>query len=112
MPSSLFGTLKKVFQSVDVYAGPDFFAPDPRVVNMVFVARDGVRPIETGFVPADAPVEFIDDLKGLYVRKVSFKPGPFVFTDDYNPIDFYDSDARERFRAHIISNTDREIITE
>ncbi|MCC6502552.1 MAG: fused MFS/spermidine synthase [Deltaproteobacteria bacterium] len=112
VPSSLFGTLKKVFQSVDVYAGPDFFAQDPRVVNMVFVARDGVRPIETGFVPADAPVEFIDDLKGLYLRKVSFKPGPFVFTDDYNPIDFYDSAARERFRAHIISNTDREIITE
>lgn len=112
VPSSLFGTLKKVFRSVDVYVGPDFYAPEPRVVNMLFVARDGQRAARTGFVPADAPKEFFDDLQGLYNRKVAYAPGQFVFTDDYNPIDFYDRAARERFRAHILSNTDSEIITD
>lgn len=112
VPSSLYGTLKRVFRSIDVYVGQDFYASDPRVVNMIFVARDTDAPVEAGFVPADAYAEFIDDLKALYSRKVAYKPGPFVFTDDYNPIDFYDRDARERFRAHIISNTDSEIISE
>jgi len=112
VPSSLYGTLKKVFPGVDVYAGPDFFASDPRVVNMIFVAHNGQRAIVSGFVPEDAYPQFLEDLKGLYSRKIDFTPGPFVFTDDYNPIDFYDRDARERFRAHVISTTDREIITD
>jgi predicted membrane-bound spermidine synthase len=112
VPSSLYGTLKKVFNGVDVYVGNEYFSPEPRVVNMIFVAHDGRGAAGAGFVPADAYPQFLDDLKGLYSRKVEFAPGPFVFTDDYNPIDFYDSSARERFRSHTISSTDSEIITD
>jgi spermidine synthase len=112
VPSSLYGTLKKVFPGVDVYVGQDFFDSDPRVVNMIFVAHDGQRTIEPGFVPVDAYPQFMEDLLGLYSRKVDFTPGPFVFTDDYNPIDFYDRAARERFRSHIISSTDKKIIAD
>jgi len=112
VPSSLYGTLRKVFPAVDVYVGQDYFASDPRVVNMIFVAHGGQRDIVPGFVPEDAYPQFMEDLLGLYSRKIDFTPGPFVFTDDYNPIDFYDRSARERFRSHVISSTDREIITD
>ncbi|MBI2400254.1 MAG: fused MFS/spermidine synthase [Deltaproteobacteria bacterium] len=112
VPSSLYGTLKKVFPEVAVYSGQDFFTSKPMVVNMIFVAHGGQRAIEPGFVPQDAYPQFLEDLKGLYSRKIEFTPGPLVFTDDYNPIDFYDRDARERFRAHVISTTDKEIITD
>lgn len=112
VPSSLFGTLKKVFPGVDVYVGQDFFSSGSRVVNMIFVAHGGQMEIKPGFVPEDAYPPFVDDLSGLYSRKVDFTPGPFIFTDDYNPIDFYDRSARERFRTNTISSTDREIITD
>lgn len=112
VPSSVYGTLRKVFPAVDVYAAQDFFSSEPRVVNMIFVAHEGERAPLPGFVPADAPADFREDLEGLYSRRVEYAPGPFVFTDDYNPIDFYDNSLRERFRSHIISSSDREIVAD
>lgn len=112
VPSSVYGTLKEVFPAVDVYVAKDFFSSEPRVVNMIFVAHGGKRAVVSGFVPEDVSAAFREDLEGLYTRKVEFTPGPFVFTDDYNPIDFYDNSLRERFRSYIISSSDREIITD
>lgn len=112
VPSSLKGTLARVFPRVDVYAGPDYFAAEPRVVNMIFVAYTADRVVVPGFVPEDAYPAFLDDLRGLYSRKIALEDGPFVFTDDYNPIDFYDLATRERFREHIISTTDRAIVAD
>lgn len=112
VPSSLNGTLKKVFSHVDVYAAPDYFSSEPKVVNMIFVAFNEAREVAPGFVPTDAHQQFRGDLEGLYSRKVELGEGPFVFTDDFNPIDFYDLATRERFRAHIISSTDREIVAD
>lgn len=107
VPSMLKGTLKRVFSHVDVYAAAGYFSDTPQVVNLLFAAYDGERAIDGGFVPEDVFPPFIEDLKGLYSRKIPLeKTGGILFTDDHNPIDFYDLKTRERFRESIISSTD------
>ena len=46
----------------------------------------------------------------IFRRKVTFDNGPFLFTDDYNPVDFEDRRAREAFRYSTVSTADKEIM--
>ncbi len=109
VPSIVKETLGALFQNVEVYTSEGYFSGDQAVVNMIFVAYEGHRAIDTGFLPRDIFPEYLDDLKGIYSRKVSLSGSDFLFTDDYNPIDFYDLGTRELFRESIIASTDREI---
>jgi len=109
VPSMVKETLGRVFPNVEVYTSPAYFSDVPRAVNMIFVAWEGARTPDEGFMPRDFNPDYLEDLKGIYSRKVSLGSPGFAFTDDYNPIDFYDLGTRERLREYIISNTDREI---
>ena len=109
VPSMVQNTLKRVFRHVDIYTSPGYFSETPHVLNMIFVAFDDERAVNTGFLPDNVYPPIVQDLKGLYSRKVSLKQADLVFTDDYNPIDFYDIETRELFRKTVISNTDRAI---
>ena len=109
VPSIVKETLNRVFPNVEVYTSPAYFSDVPTVVNMIFVAYEGDRTIDAGFIPKDFNPEYLEDLKGIYSRKITLGKSEFMFTDDYNPIDFYDLGTRELFRQSIISSTDREI---
>lgn len=109
VPSIVKETLGRVFPNVEVYASSGYFSDTPTVVNMIFVAYDGERTVDAGFMPRDFYPEYLEDLKGIYSRKVSLGKSDLLFTDDYNPIDFYDLGTRELFRESIIASTDREI---
>lgn len=106
VPSMLQSTLKGIFSHVDVYASSGYFSDTPQVVNLLFVAYDGERDLANGFVPANVHPPLIEDLKGLYSRRIPLGESRLLFTDDYNPIDFHDLRTRERFRESIISSTD------
>jgi len=106
VPSMLQSTLKRVFSHVDVYASSGYFSDTPQVVNLLFAAYDGERELAGGFVPENAFPPFVEDLQGLYSRRISLEGSGLLFTDDYNPIDFYDLKTRERFRESMISSTD------
>jgi len=111
VPASLYRTLGEVFPRVDIYAGPEYARKSFSVVNMIFAAS--MRATAPPTAPSiEAPVwpPFRDDIDGLLGRKVSFNNGPFLFTDDYNPVDFEDRRAREAFRYGTVSSADREIM--
>ena len=112
VPSSLARTLKEVFRHVDAFANGNFFSGKPAVVNIAFVAYDKDPPgpdVEgAGLIPVYPPLK--EDVEGIFSRRVSFADGPFLFTDDYNPIDFYDVRLREKWRDITIRSTDRDIV--
>lgn len=110
VPSSLYRTLKEVFPSVDVYLPGDYQTSTPGIYNISIVAGGaGIAPAgETAMAPVYN--DFSDDVSGLLTRKASYEKGPLVFTDDFNPIDFHDLKARERFRYNIITSSDRGIV--
>ncbi len=111
VPASLYRTLKEVFPRVDIYAAPEYARKNFAVVNMIFAASMRGTALPTA-PSVQAPVWplFKDDIDGLLDRKVSFDNGPFIFTDDYNPVDFADLRAREAFRYGTVSTADKEIM--
>ncbi len=113
VPASLHGTLKTVFKNVDVYGHRDFMRPTPQVVNMVFVAYDHQAGIKDGEVlKSSGPVypALEKEVTTILSRKVPLGGGPFIFTDDYNPVDFYDARTHERFRENALSSGDIKIV--
>lgn len=111
VPASLYRTLKEVFPKVDIYTSPNYMSKGFAVVNMIFAASKPSTALPQSSslkVPVWQP--FQTDIAGLLDRKVYFDNGPFVFTDDYNPIDFEDRRAREAFRYSTVSTADQEIM--
>lgn len=113
VPASLYGTLKTVFKNVDVYAHRGYTRPSPQIVNMIFVAYEHQAGIKDGEVlRTSAPVypALEREVTTILSRKVPFDGGPFIFTDDYNPVDFYDAHTHERFRENALNSGDMKII--
>lgn len=110
VPTSLFRTLKEVFKNVDVYTAPGYDNPMPSVINLTFVAYDGLRDVKAAAQASPVYPPLKEDVEGIYARKIALDAGPFLFTDDYNPIDFYDVRLRERFRTLTIRTSDRAIV--
>lgn len=113
VPASLYRTLNTVFKNVDVYARGNYMRPTPQVVNMTFIAYDHQAGIKDGeLLSASAPVypALEKEVTTILSRKVPFDGGPFIFTDDYNPVDFYDARTHERFRENALNSGDTEII--
>jgi hypothetical protein len=111
--SSLKKTLMEVFNFVDVYVPPEYYQQSTRPLNFTFVAYQGdkgkkrevtIRP------PVHAP--FTKDLEGLLDRRISLSGDAITFTDDYNPIDFYDMRMREWVREVTLSVTDKMILVQ
>lgn len=112
--TSLYGTLKEVFKNVDIYAHKNFSAAEPSVVNLVFVAHDSAV-LDTDALKPENSAQPIypglkEDVEGVHTRAVALERGPIIFTDDYNPADFYDMRLRERWRAVTLLSSDKEII--
>lgn len=110
VPSSLQKTLKEVFPFVDIYV-PDYFTtPEPIVVNLTFAAYLKERDVK---MPPTLPAVYPSlkkDTEGILSRKISLENGRFLFTDDFNPIDFQDLKTREKFRMSTITSSDTEIV--
>ena len=51
-------------------------------------------------------------VRGVMGRKFSFPEGTaaIVLTDDYNPVDFYDTWLKEELRRSILESQDAEIV--
>jgi predicted membrane-bound spermidine synthase len=112
--SSLSRTLKELFRFVDVYAHGNYTVKAPTVVNFIFVAYDhragGSLPFEEEVIIPPVYPPIAEDVQGIFSRRVSFGEGPIIFTDDYNPVDFYDLRLRERFRGATIRSADMAIV--
>ncbi|MBI5641958.1 MAG: fused MFS/spermidine synthase [Deltaproteobacteria bacterium] len=110
VPESLYRTLKEVFPYVDVFTSSEYDNSSPKVVNLIFAATKKEPVISEQ--QEDAPVYqvFKDDIDNLLNRKVNLAKGTFLFTDDFNPIDFLDLKAREKFRYNIIRSSDSDIV--
>lgn len=110
VPSSLSRTLNNVFRNVKVYAHKSYWSKNDTTLNFAFAASDSeLTAYDDGKNPPVYP-RITEDVEGIMNRNVVFPPGPFVFTDDFNPVDFLDLDVRERFRLNVLKTTDREII--
>lgn len=113
VPASLHRTLKEVFKNVDVYAHRSYMRPAPRVSNMILVAYEHQAGIKDGeLLRTSAPVypELEREVTTILSRKVLFDGGPFIFTDDYNPVDFLDARMHEKFRENALHSGDMKII--
>ncbi|MBI5969640.1 MAG: fused MFS/spermidine synthase [Deltaproteobacteria bacterium] len=113
VPASLYRTLNTVFKNVDVYAHRGYTRPAPQVVNMSFVAYGHQAGIKDGEVlnttaPIYPPLE--KEVTTILNRKIHFDGGPLIFTDDYNPVDFYDARTHERFRENALKSGDMKLI--
>lgn len=113
--SSLYRTLKQLFRSVDIYVHGNYTAEATTVANFIYVAydfntSDGEVPYQEEVIVPPVYQPIMEDVQGIFSRKVSLEDGPILFTDDYNPIDFYDVKLRERFRNSTIGSADVEII--
>ncbi|MFQ5465463.1 MAG: fused MFS/spermidine synthase [Thermodesulfobacteriota bacterium] len=112
VPGSLSRTLKKAFTTVDVYVPKTFYGPERTVVNYLFVAYNGDRRQPVLSDPSPEPVHpyVAGQVATLFDRRISIDDGPLLFTDNYNPVDFYDMKLRERIRSSVIMTTDRKIL--
>jgi len=112
VPGSLSRTLKSVFDTVDVYVPVAFYRPEQTSVNYLFAAYKGDRRQPVPADPSPEPVHpsVAGRLATLLDRRITIDDGPLLFTDDYNPVDFYDMTVRERIRSSVIRSTDREIL--
>lgn len=110
--NSLARTLRSVFANVEVYVPSSFNNPNQGIINYTFIAYDGKprEPVEEYAAAMPVHPYKSANLEGLFERKIHLKDGPFLFTDNYNPVDFYDMDIRERIRSNIIMTTDRDIL--
>ncbi len=112
VPASLYRTLLDVFPRVDIYSSPEYEGSVATVVNMIFTASNTATalPVEPAFLPPVwAPIE--KDVEGVLSRKVSLDKGPFLFTDDYNPVDFEDMRTREALHYGTVMSGDMAIMT-
>jgi spermidine synthase len=112
--TSLYGTLSRVFKNIDVYSHENYFNKEPSVVNIVLAVHDAAKlsdeALMTGSLIQPVYAGLKEDVDGMYKRKVAVEKGPMIFTDDYNPADFYDMRLRERWRALTLNSSDRAII--
>jgi spermidine synthase len=111
MTASVVKTLRSVFDQVDIYQAGSYenghgnlailaysFAPVPRMRS---AARD---------FPVHAMAR--EGVEHAFTRPVQMPEhaSAFVLSDDYNPIDFFDSSLKEDVRRDILKNTDWDIL--
>jgi spermidine synthase len=113
MTASIIRTLREVFATVEIY--PVFTVGEGEDWgNLAVIAHDGPpRPFDPAKV-AGFPVHPQAELavRGVMGRKFSFPRGTaaIVLTDDYNPVDFYDTWLKEELRRSILESQDAEIV--
>ncbi|MDF1535391.1 MAG: fused MFS/spermidine synthase [bacterium] len=114
MTASVVKTFQSVFENVDVIP---LFSPETGAAfgNMIIVAYDG-RPWSPDWnmirsFPAHplARKQLMTPL--ISPPRIPVHPDAIILTDNYNPVDFYDSWIRESVRRNIQMDTDWDLLT-
>ena len=112
MTASVVRTLQSVFDQVELY--PTF---DPNgaesMGNLIVVAYSGqARQLAGGEERFKIHPHFDTGIRQLLGTRFHFPQGTpaMVLTDDYNPIDFYDSDLRELVRERVLQVVDWDLL--
>lgn len=113
MTASVVRTLESVFPTVDIY--PAFASNDGnKWGNLAIIAytfpRASIDPAIVRKLPVHAMAR--TGVEWFFGKAFHFpKDTPaLILSDDYNPIDFYDSWLKENVRKHILENTDWDIL--
>jgi spermidine synthase len=113
MTASIVRTLEAVFRSVAIH--PNFDpAEGEGTGNITVIARDvsGPPPDPNAFsgIPVH-PLASERVVRGM-ARTFRFPEGTpaVILTDDYNPVDFYDTWLRERVRRNLLNSTDWDVM--
>lgn len=113
MTASAVRTLQSVFNNVDLY--PAFGGKEKAGWgNLAIVSYSFPRPPIASAAVYSFPVHpwAREVVLGLARERIQFPASvtAIILTDDYNPIDFYDSRLKENVRKNILENTDRDIL--
>lgn len=111
MTASIVHTLRQVFEQVEVYPvfGPEethgnlaiiAYQGKPRKKNTNLVTQQEIHPLAQQVVAANL-LRQVEPLKTV---------PPIVLTDDYNPIDFFDTWLREEIRRGIMESDYKKIL--
>ncbi|MBI5640945.1 MAG: fused MFS/spermidine synthase [Nitrospirae bacterium] len=113
MTASVIKTLEAVFESVDVY--PTFSVEGGGGTGNLAVIAYTSAPLSLNLGAVRAlPVHPLasEVVSGIMGRKFRFPSGTraIVLSDNYNPIDFFDSWLKERVRRNILETTNPDIL--
>lgn len=111
--AAIVRTIKKVFETVEVH--PVSFSQEQRTWGNLAVIAYSYPPTRIDYdrvehfpVNADVTADVHQNLdKVLVLPDVSNDP---VLSDDYNPIDFYDSPIKEQTRRYYLKSTDLDLL--
>lgn len=112
MTASVIKTLKQVFDNVDLY-GTASLRSGSDTGNLVLLAYNGGQRYADASVlnRLDIYPGIRSDVSMSLAHRVEFpEQQAMVLTDDYNPIDFFDSSAREKVRLSILNNSELELL--
>jgi spermidine synthase len=113
MTASIIRTLREVFATVEIY--PVFAQEEGEEWgNLAVIAHDGpprrFDPALTAGFPVHPEVE--GAVHNVMGRRFSFPEGTpaIVLTDDYNPLDFYDTWLKEELRKRVLESQEAEML--
>lgn len=113
MTASVVKTLQQVFDQVTVFPTFNPLQSSEGVGNLAIMAYQGEpRPLRPGQLRMRSHPRVVREVLSNFGRRFQFAEGTpaMVLTDDYNPIDFFDSWLREYVRNNILQTTDWDIL--
>jgi len=114
MTASIIETLRRVFATVQVYP---VFSPEggDGWGNLAAIAHNGPPIPFNPTAVRDFPVHRLaqHSVREIMGRTFSFpvNTAAIILTDDYNPVDFYDTWLKEELRRNILKNQDADILS-
>ena len=113
MTASVVKTLQAAFDQVEVYPTYEV-APNKGIGNLILIAYQGKpRPLQSARLKhIDIHPRLEQAVRDQLGTRFEFPAGTpaMVLTDDYNPIDFYDSWLREYIRSGLLKGMDWDIL--
>ncbi|MEE8380004.1 MAG: fused MFS/spermidine synthase [Gammaproteobacteria bacterium] len=113
MTASVVKTLEAAFDQVGVFPVFDVVKSEDGIGNLAIMAYQGdARSLQINRNKLQAHPSVVNMVFKNIDRRFQFPSGTpaMVLTDDYNPIDFFDSWLREKVRKSILESTDWDIL--
>ena len=114
MTASIIETLRRVYETVEIFP---VFAPEGSQGwgNLAVIAHNGPSIPFNAAAARDFPVHRLAEraVREVMGRTFSFPPNApaITLTDDYNPLDFYDTWLKEELRRNILKKQDADILS-